>query len=490
MRKPKGTCPAVPEATRKLNCYSHQILQAWNPPSTRTPVSLTDTRSPPSTEDTLLPLTDIFHSTSIDTSVRTSIDTEPQDMVATLILVRDEKGDLHDQEGYLRNAAGQRINAQGVAILESDTYTTGTTLPVDEAARPRTLAVRVIENLASSSSTKNTDFERKTSATILWNDQMDEKTIDVPKEESVDSSPGDWENDYYNPTLATHTRDTMHTEEYDEDYEEERAIEHRAILDEEDRLLHHSSWKKKAPSIDRNVSTSIDINVETSRKRASTDIGYYPSIDTNIDYTREGDYSIGSWADDRYHESYAVETTVRDQGADELHEGFTYEELLSMQRRDETDQQQAEVSWERTRFSHPIDKANRPSIDNNLPSSIDTRPKPKSTISEKAKHDKHYLTPDEFAGGVDNHFKQKNRHNTRPSINVADPTSVDRRPEFAIRAYDCDEYGVYRDDQSHARDVDGHVIRLSKDDIRRLLERAWKDEHSYICLPEHASLFT
>ena len=33
-------------------------------------------------------------------------------------------------------------------------------------------AVRVIENLASSSSTKNTDFERKKSATILGNDQM------------------------------------------------------------------------------------------------------------------------------------------------------------------------------------------------------------------------------------------------------------------------------------------------------------------------------
>ena len=35
-------------------------------------------------------------------------------------------------------------------------------------------AVKVIENLASSSSTKNTDFERKKSATILGNDQMDE----------------------------------------------------------------------------------------------------------------------------------------------------------------------------------------------------------------------------------------------------------------------------------------------------------------------------
>ena len=35
-------------------------------------------------------------------------------------------------------------------------------------------AVRVIENLASSNSTKNTDFERKRSGTIVGNDQMDE----------------------------------------------------------------------------------------------------------------------------------------------------------------------------------------------------------------------------------------------------------------------------------------------------------------------------
>ena len=61
-------------------------------------------------------------------------------MVTTLILVRDERGDLHDQEGHLRNAAGQRINAQGAAIPVSDAIATGTTLPVDEAARPKTLA--------------------------------------------------------------------------------------------------------------------------------------------------------------------------------------------------------------------------------------------------------------------------------------------------------------------------------------------------------------
>ena len=164
----------------------------------------------------------------------------------------------------------------------------------------------------------------------------------------------------------------MYSEEYDEDYEEERVIEQRETLDEEDRLLHHSSWKKKSPSIDRYSSTSIDNQPhQPNHLQASTDNAYFPSIDTNVDATRDKDYSIGSWADDRYHESYAVETAYRDQGDDELHEGFTYEELLNMQRRDETDQNRVEAAWERTCFSHPIDRESRPSIDINHSTSID-----------------------------------------------------------------------------------------------------------------------
>ncbi|KAF3506487.1 hypothetical protein F2Q69_00005833 [Brassica cretica] len=31
---------------------------------------------------------------------------------------------------------------------------------------------------------------------------------------------------------------------------------------------------------------------------------------------------------------------------------------------------------------------------------------------------------------------------------------------------------------------------VSKEDIRKLMERASRDEHSYICLPEHVSSFT
>ncbi|KAF2590881.1 hypothetical protein F2Q70_00038713 [Brassica cretica] len=90
--------------------------------------------------------------------------------------------------------------------------------------------------------------------------------------------------------------------------------------------------------------------------------------------------------------------------ADELHEGFPYEEFLNMQRRDETDQHQAEAAWGRTRYSHPIDRASRPSIDINPSTSInvahttsiDIRSKPKTTVSEKDKVDNEYLTPDEF----------------------------------------------------------------------------------------------
>ena len=65
------------------------------------------------------------------------------------------------------------------------------------------------------------------------------------------------------------------------------------------------------------------------------------------------------------------------------------------------------------------------------------------------------------AGGVDDRFKPTYQQHTRPSIDIRDPTSIDRCPEFGKRAYDRDgtrrfhweekdEYGVYRDDHGHA----------------------------------------
>ena len=197
-------------------------------------------------------------------------------------------------------------------------------------------------------------------------DSAPQKSIDIHKEESIDSSPGDWENNYYNPTMAVHTsiptRDTLHIEEYDEDYEGKQAIEYRAILAEEDRLLRYSSRKRNATSIDKTVPISID--TQTSCKRASTDIAHYPSIDTGVDREWEGDYSIGNWADDHYHESFAVETAISQPRADELHEGFTTEKLLNMRERDEVDD----------RFKPEYRQHTRPSIDIDNPTSIDRRP--------------------------------------------------------------------------------------------------------------------
>ncbi|KAF3534464.1 hypothetical protein DY000_02040352 [Brassica cretica] len=168
-----------------------------------------------------------------------------------------------------------------------------------------------------------------------------------------------------------------------------------------------------------------------------------------------------------------------------------------MQKRDDTDQIQAEAAWERTRsidtcHQKSIDKLPQQSIDTNNTTSIDNHPIPKTTISEKDKLDNQYLTPYEFgifkdpngyakaidgrtlhvsrediadilqtangadnlfmhqcsnreqkttkefydtAGGIENSFKQRSRHTTYPSINIDVPT-VARHPEFGKRAYD------------------------------------------------------
>ncbi|KAF2551056.1 hypothetical protein F2Q68_00034528 [Brassica cretica] len=298
------------------------------------------------------------------------------------------------------------------------------------------------------------------------------KSIDIPKAESVDSSPGDWENDYYNPTMVVHTaiptRDTLHTEEYDEDYKEERTTEYRGICAEEDRLLRHSSWQRNA----------------------------------TVDREREEDYSIDSWADDRYHENYAVETSVHEPGEDEPHEGFTTEELLNHQKRSDTNSLFAEACGRGTCFYRLFTRENRPSIDINLPSSIEIRPKPPSTVSERAKHDNNYLTQDEFrifkdpdgyARAMDGHALQISREDIADILqmaNGADNLFMQQRnipehqqkvankfydtTEFGKHAYNCDgtrrfhweekdEYGVYIDDQGHAREMklDGVYYQLN-----------------------------
>ena len=101
--------------------------------------SSTDTSHQTST-DTPNPVTDSCELLPIDTSVRTSIDIHPRDMVANLILERDENGDLHDQEDHLRNAAGHRLDYQRAVISDQYVEVPAVAQAVDEAARPKMLA--------------------------------------------------------------------------------------------------------------------------------------------------------------------------------------------------------------------------------------------------------------------------------------------------------------------------------------------------------------
>ncbi|KAF2550665.1 hypothetical protein F2Q68_00034293 [Brassica cretica] len=173
-----------------------------------------------------------------------------------------------------------------------------------------------------------------------------------------------------------------------------------------------------------------------------------------------------------------------------------------MQRRDETDQQRAEATGERTRFIHPIDRANRPSIDDKPPSSIDIRPKPPSIGPRRlCKSNRWTCTASiqrghcslQMANGADNFFIQQHTiaaHQQRVTKEFYDTAGgIDNRfKKFYWE--EKDKYGVYRDDKGCARNVDEHIINVSKDAIRKLMERASRDEHRYICLPKHASSFT
>ncbi|KAF3548661.1 hypothetical protein DY000_02007789 [Brassica cretica] len=86
------------------------------------------------------------------------------------------------------------------------------------------------------------------------------------------------------------------------------------------------------------------------------------------------------------------------------------------------------------------------------------------------------------------------------SFDEAPSPSIDRHYECGRRAYDIygakkfrweqkDDYGVYRDESGYARSIAGEMIPVTKDNIRKILERASLFEESHICLPEHATSF-
>ncbi|KAF2558690.1 hypothetical protein F2Q68_00015288 [Brassica cretica] len=94
-----------------------------------------------------------------------------------------------------------------------------------------------------------------------------------------------------------------------------------------------------------------------------------------------------------------------------------------MQKRDGTDQIRAEAAWERTRLSHPIDRAIRPSIDTHHQKSIDNN----------------------------------------------NATSIDNRPIPNTTFLTLDEFDIFRDPDGYAKAIDGRTLHVSREDISDIL---------------------
>ncbi|KAF3568511.1 hypothetical protein DY000_02014407 [Brassica cretica] len=305
------------------------------------------------------------------------------------------------------------------------------------------------------------DYETDYSASIETHtatsiDSGHQKSTAIPHVKSVDSRQDDWKNDYYNLIMAVN--DAL-AENPDDLYDEERF--NMQIRDET--RQGDTTWgrTRTCHPIDRAIHPSID-----THHQQSTDNDNATSIDNR---------SI-------------PKTTVSEK--DKLDDKYLILDEFGIFRDPDG---YAKAINSRTLHVSREDIADILQIVNgggNLFMHHRNNPEQKAT---KEFYD--------TAGGIDNNFIQKSRHPTQTSIDVAIPTLVDRQPEFGKRAYDLygnmkfsweekDEYGVYRDDQRYARDLDGNPIRLHNTYIRRVLEKASRDELSYICLPKHANLFT
>ena len=78
-------------------------------------------------------------------------------MVATLVLIHDVNGDLHDQDGHLRNAACQRLDDLGAVIPDLEASNLPTANAENVAANARAIAE---ENVQAARPRSLVDFNR------------------------------------------------------------------------------------------------------------------------------------------------------------------------------------------------------------------------------------------------------------------------------------------------------------------------------------------
>ncbi|KAF3538270.1 hypothetical protein F2Q69_00023407 [Brassica cretica] len=131
-------------------------------------------------------------------------------------------------------------------------------------------------------------------------DSGHQKSTDTPHEESIDSSPADWENDYYNPIMAVNDAPPETPDDlYDEEYRKKGILVYKfrplkpeiQAQVETDSLLAEAYGKGTSSSrisdVDRRA--AIDREIEASIERAKKkpfDVNMPPSIDRHPEFGR------------------------------------------------------------------------------------------------------------------------------------------------------------------------------------------------------------
>ncbi|KAG5375337.1 hypothetical protein IGI04_039933 [Brassica rapa subsp. trilocularis] len=355
-----------------------------------------------------------------------------------------------------------------------------------------------------------------------------------------DYSIGSWADSGFHESFAVDTVITSpneeHTEEYDEDNWKERAIE-MSLQDE--RFETHTFTNTFPTSINEVHSTSVDTHPRPAKQPlTSIDTHTGTSIDIRAAAKIQEQKNIPSPTRfiDTYIKRFAPlkppPHTRADTKAVKMNTLPSTSTEKSMKSNHLKNTSSADITM--------------PSIDASVSTSIDTTLNPNLSISklnDNANIDYGFLTPDEFgifrdpdgnaraidgrilqvsrediadilqvANGPDNLFSQQrgtpdviqtdpNNHVGVATTEINPDLSYHQKVKHQLQGQlrhrstgkftweRRDEYGVYRDESGHALGVAGEMIPVTKDDIRKLLERASLFEESHICLPEHATSF-
>ncbi|XP_048612564.1 uncharacterized protein LOC111202715 [Brassica napus] len=232
-----------------------------------------------------------------------------------------------------------------------------------------------------------------------------------------DYSIGSWADSGFHESFGVDTVNPSSnedpTEEYDEDYRKERAIE---IAMQDDRYSGHSFNNTSPPSIDRFHSASVDTHPHPA-KRSYASIDTIPGPSNDIKATafekEKGNIPIPSRFTNTYIRSFAPQITSHDTEAEKINALTNQSEGTSRRS---------------IQSKNPNSTDKRlPLIDTPVSTSIDTHSKPQLSLFTKKNMSMDYgfLTPDEF--------------------------------------------GIFRDPDGHARAMDGRILKVSREDISDIL---------------------